>query len=118
LAELTFVDIKLALVLMLGGTSRDRTERRATEEHHLHAIREAVEAEELALVFVGLRKMGNPFDGLAHLRHGVNDNLIEAAANIALPARHGGRQNLFSLKPRPAYPAVRVRQPVQFNTGL
>src|SRR5262249_11639847 len=69
--ELRFVepvvlmDVEVARVLALGLAGRERTQRGAAEERHLHVIREATEAEEPALVLDSIERRV-PFDCLAH----------------------------------------------------
>src|SRR5439155_4470490 len=66
----------------------DRTQRRAAEESHLDVLREAGEAEEPALALDAIEGRV-PFDRLAHAGDGAHDERVEAAADVAVPARHG-----------------------------
>ena len=83
------VDVEVAHVLLLGRAGRDRRERRAAEESHLHVLREAMEAEEPDLVLDAIEGRV-PFDRLAHAGDGARDERVEAAPDVAFPARHGG----------------------------
>src|SRR5436190_15704446 len=96
--ELSFVklvvrmDVEVARVLALGSAGRDRTQRRAAEESHFDVAREAMEAEEpglpLALALDSVQRRV-PFDRLAHAGDGAHDERVEAAPDLAFPARHG-----------------------------
>ncbi len=83
------VDVEVAHVLLLGRAGGDRTQRRAAEESHLDVLREAMEAEEPALALDAIEGRVPPY-GLAHVGHGAHDERVEAASNVAFPARHGG----------------------------
>src|SRR5207245_69543 len=61
--------------------------RRAAEESHLDVVREGMEVEEpaLALDSVEGRVL---FDRLAHAGDGARNERVEAAPDVAFPARH------------------------------
>ena len=82
------VDVEVAHVLVLGLAGGDRTQRRAAEESHLDVVREAMEAEEPALALDSVEGRV-PFDRLAHAGDGAHDERVEAAPDVAFPARHG-----------------------------
>src|SRR5690606_26072735 len=82
------VNVEVARVLVLGRDGRDRTQRRAAEERHLDVPREAMDAEEPALALDAVQRRV-PFDRLAHAGDGAHDERIEAAPDVAFPARHG-----------------------------
>ena len=82
------VDVEVAHVLLLGRAGRNRTQRRAAEERHLDVLREAMEAEEPALALDAIEGRV-PFDRLVHAGDGAHDERVEAAPDVALPARHG-----------------------------
>src|SRR6266852_9061680 len=92
--ELSFVelvvlmDVEVARVLALGLAWGDRTQRRAAEESHLDVLRDAMEAEEPALALDAIEGRV-PFDRLAHAGDGAHDECVEAASDVAFPARHG-----------------------------
>src|SRR3981189_1383525 len=92
--ELSFVelvvlmDVEVARVLALGLAGRDGTQRRAAEESHLDVVREAMDAEEPAVALDSVHRRV-PFDGLAHAGDGAHDERVEAAPDLAFPARHG-----------------------------
>jgi hypothetical protein len=52
------------------------------------AVREAVKAEEPALALDAIEGRV-PFDGLVHAGDGAHDERVEAAPDVAFPARHG-----------------------------
>ena len=61
------------------------TQRRAAEESHLDVLREAMEVEEPALALHAIEGRVPP-----HGRgHGAHDERVEAAPDVAFPARHG-----------------------------
>src|SRR5262249_24882411 len=82
------VDIKVARFIALGVAWWDRAQRRPAEESHLDVLREAMDAEEPALAFDSIQRRV-PFDGFAHTADGVRDERVEAASDVAFPARHG-----------------------------
>src|SRR3977135_2041050 len=86
------MDVEVARVFALRRTGRDRTQRRAAEESHLDVLREAMDAEEpglpLALALDSVERR-IPFDRLAHAGDGAHDERVEAAPDVAFPARHG-----------------------------
>src|SRR5215470_9600705 len=82
------MDVEVARVLALGLARRDRTQRRAAEESHLHIVREAMDAEEPALALDSVKRRV-PFDCLVYAGDGAHDECVEAAPHLALPARHG-----------------------------
>src|SRR5262245_11314399 len=87
LVEIVFMDVDPARVL--ARSSRwNWLERRASEEVHFDVARESMEREEPALALDAI-KGRVPFHRLAHIGHVANDELIEAAPDIAFPARHG-----------------------------
>src|SRR5947208_1538321 len=92
--ELSFVelvvlmDVEVARVLALGFARGDRTQRCAAEESHLDVLREAMNAEEPALALDAIEGRV-PFDRLAHAGDGAHDERVEAASDVAFPARHG-----------------------------
>src|SRR5262249_53838242 len=100
IGELSFVeavvlvDVEVAHFLLLGLAGRDRAQRRAAEESHLDVLREAMEAEEPAL---GLESVEGrvPFDRLVDVGDGAHDERVEAAADVAFPARHGRDGGLY-----------------------
>src|SRR5439155_3098726 len=75
-------------VLVLGLAGGEWTQRRAAEESHLHVLRQAMEAEEPALALDAIEGRVPPY-GLAHVGHGAHDERVEAAPDVAFPARHG-----------------------------
>src|SRR5262249_13469006 len=92
--ELRFVelvvlaDVEVAHVLVLGLAGGHRTQRRAAEERHFDVLREAMIAEEPALALDAIERRV-PLHGLAHAGNGARDERVEAAADVAFPARHG-----------------------------
>src|SRR5438105_3667853 len=82
------MDVEVARVLALGLAGGDRTQRRAAEESHFDVLREAMEAEEPALALDAIEGRV-PFDRLVHAGDGAHDERVEAAPDVALPARHG-----------------------------
>src|SRR5207237_9613460 len=82
------VDVEVAHFLLLGLAGRDRTQRRAAEESHLDVLRHAMEAEEPALALDAIEGRV-PLHALVHVGDGAHDDLVEAATDIAFPARHG-----------------------------
>src|SRR5262245_4101763 len=94
IGKLTFVelvvlvDVKVAYVLVLGLAGRHRTQRCAAEESHFNVLREAVKVEEPALALDAIEGRV-PFDRLAHAGGGAHDERVEAAPDLAFPARHG-----------------------------
>src|SRR4029079_1031902 len=60
----------------------------AAEESHLHVLGEAMKAEEPDLVLDAIEG-GVPFDRLPHAGDGARDERVEAAPDVAFPARHG-----------------------------
>ena len=68
---------------------REGIERGATEEGDLDVPGEAVKAEEPALTFDAIEGRV-PFNGLAQIWNGGCDERVEAAADVAFPAGHGG----------------------------
>src|SRR6476660_5886712 len=83
------MDVEVAHVLLLGLAGWDRAQRRAAEEGYLDVRREAMEAEEPAPALDPVEGRV-PFDRLAHAGDGAPDEGVEAAPDVALPARHGG----------------------------
>jgi len=81
------VDVEAAHVLLLGLDRWDWTQRRAAEESHFDVLRDAMEAEEPALALDAIEWRVPPH-GLAHIGHGAHDERVEAAADVAFPARH------------------------------
>src|SRR5690606_26507288 len=77
-----------------GRDRRDRTQRRAAEERHLDVPREAMDAEEPALALDAVQRRV-PFHRLAHAGEGAHDERIEAAPDVAFPARHGRDVGLY-----------------------
>src|SRR5688572_10896486 len=91
--ELSFVeavlaDIEVAYVLVLGLAEWHRTQRRAAEEGHFDILREAMKAEEPDMVLDSIEGRV-PFDRLAHAGDAADDQRVEAAPDVAFPARHG-----------------------------
>src|ERR1700680_1681789 len=82
------IDVEVARVLALGLAGGDRTQRRAAEESHFDVVREAMDAEEIALALDSVKRRV-PFDCLAHAGDGAHDERVEAAPDVAFPARHG-----------------------------
>src|SRR6266498_4821278 len=82
------VDVDVAHFVVLGLARRNRTQRGAAEESHLHVLREAMEVEEPTLTLDAVERRV-PFDRLAHAGDGAHDERVEAAADVAFPARHG-----------------------------
>src|SRR5262249_47807080 len=83
-----FTDVEVAHFLLLGFARGNRTQRCAAEEHHLDVFREAMEVEEPALALDAI-KWGVPLHGLAHAGDGAPYERVEAASDVAFPARHG-----------------------------
>src|SRR5882672_5018449 len=85
------VDVEVARVLALGLARGDWTQRHAAEESHLDVLREAMDAKEpglpLALALDSVQRRV-PFDRLAHAGDGAHDERVEAAPDVAFPARH------------------------------
>ena len=88
------VDVKIAHFFLLGLAGRDRTQRRAPKESHFDVLRKAMDPEEPALTLDPV-KWRVPFDCLAYARDGAHDERVEAAPDIAFPARHGGDVGLY-----------------------
>src|SRR5438105_11367530 len=92
--ELSFVElvvlmnVDVARVLALGLAGGDGTQRRTAEESHLDVLREAVEAKEPALALDAIEGRV-PFDRFANPGDGAHNERVEAAPDVAFPARHG-----------------------------
>src|SRR5262249_3777454 len=82
------VDVEVAHFLLLGLAGRARTQRRAAEERHLDVLREAMDAEEPALALDAVEGRV-PLHCLVYIGDGARDERVEAAPDIAFPARHG-----------------------------
>src|SRR5882672_2101869 len=82
------MDVEVAGVLALGLAGGDRTQRRAAEESYFDVAREAMDAEEPAQALDAVQRRA-PFDRLAHAGDGAHDERVEAAPDVAFPARHG-----------------------------
>jgi len=82
------VDMEVAGALVLGLDGGEWAQRRAVEESHLDVLREAMEVEEPALALDTIEGRVPPH-GLAHVGHGAHDECVEAAPDVAFPARHG-----------------------------
>src|SRR5262245_20966208 len=78
---IVLVNIEVAHFLLLGLARRDRTERRAEEERHLHILREAMKAEKPALALDSVERRV-PFHRLVHVRNGARDQRVDAAPNV------------------------------------
>src|SRR5688572_15222747 len=74
--RVVLMEVEVAHVLVLRRAGRDRTQRRAAEESHLHVLREAMKAEEPAPVLDAIGRI--PFDRLAHAGDGARDERVEA----------------------------------------
>ena len=68
-----------------GGTGRSDVPRKKAT---LDVLREAMETEEPALALDAIEGRV-PFNSLVHAGDGAHDERIEAAPDVALPARHG-----------------------------
>ena len=84
-----FVDVEVAHFLVLGlapgGTGRsDAPRKKATLMYFVKTW----SAEEPALALDAVERRV-PFHGLAHAGDGAHDERVEAAPDIAFPARHG-----------------------------
>src|SRR5438094_3140259 len=92
--ELSFVelvvlgDVEVAHFLLIGLDRGNRTQRHAAEESHLDVLRNAMEAEEPALALDAIEGRV-PLHGLVYAGDGAHDERVEAAADVAFPARHG-----------------------------
>src|SRR5688572_22918312 len=86
--EVVLVDVEVAHVLVLGFAEWHRTQRRAAEESHFDILREAMKAEEPDMVLDSIEGRV-PFDRLAHAGDAADDQRVEAAPDVAFPARHG-----------------------------
>jgi hypothetical protein len=84
-----FADVEVARVLALAGAGRDGPQRRPAEEGDLHVAREGVDAQEPPPAFDAVERRV-PLHGLAHVGHVPDDERVEPAPDIALPARHRG----------------------------
>src|SRR5262245_56050304 len=82
------VDVEVAHFLLPGLAGGKRTQRRAAEETHLDVLVEAMKAEEPALALDAVEGRV-PLDGLVDVGDGAHDERVEAAADVAFPARHG-----------------------------
>jgi hypothetical protein len=83
------MNVEVARVLVFRLAGRERAQRRAAEERHLHVLVEAVVTEEPALALDAVERRV-PFDRLAHAGDAALDERVEAPAEVALPARHRG----------------------------
>ena len=84
------VEVNPARVLALGrATGRGGMQRSPSEESDLDVFREAMDAEEVALVLDAV-KWRVPPHGLLHAGHFALDERIEALAEGVLPAGHRG----------------------------
>src|SRR5262249_46478337 len=81
------VEVEVAHFFVLGLAGGNRTQRRAAEERHLDVLREAVEGEEPTLALDSVEGRV-PLDRLAHAGDGTPDQRVEAAPEVAFPARH------------------------------
>src|SRR5262245_48603493 len=86
--RVVLADVEVAHVLLLGLAGRERMQRRAAEESHLHVLRKAMNAEEPALALDAVQRRV-PFDRLVHAGDGALDERVEAAPDVAFPAGHG-----------------------------
>src|SRR5262245_21835803 len=86
--ELALADVEVTDFLVFGLAGRDRMQRRAAEECHFDVLSEAMKAEEPDAVLDAVERRV-PFDRLAHAGDGAHDERIEAAPDLAFPARHG-----------------------------
>src|SRR5690606_22410432 len=82
------VNVEVARILALRSDRWHRLQPCAAKERNLYIFLEAMIAEEPALSLHAVKRRV-PFDRLLHLRHRAHDQGIEAAACLALPARHG-----------------------------
>src|SRR5215813_3752493 len=85
---IVLVDIEIARLLLFGLAGRHGPQRRAAEKSHLDVFRKDMDAEKPAL-FPDAVKRRIPFDRLAHAGDSARDERIEAASDLAFPARHG-----------------------------
>lgn len=83
------MDVEVADFLLLGLAGGEGAEGGAAEEGDFDVLGEAVDAEEPGLAVEAVEG-GVPFDGLADVGEGAGDDGVEAAADVALPAGHGG----------------------------
>src|ERR1700687_4270075 len=81
------MDVEVAHFLLFGLAGGYRTQRRAAEESQRDVLREAMDAEEPALALDSVQRRV-PFDRPAHAGDGAHDERIEAAPDVAFPARH------------------------------
>src|SRR5690606_33297746 len=77
-------DVEVAHFRMLGRAGRHGTERGATEEGHLHVVREAMVAEEPALPLAAVEGRV-PLHRLLNARNAAFDERVEAAPDVPLP---------------------------------
>ena len=95
-----FVDVEVARVLVLGlagGTGRrDVPRKKVTFTYSVKQWK----AEEPALALDAVERRV-PFDRLAHAGDGAHDERVEAAPDVALPARHGRDVGLHGASPSP-----------------
>ncbi|KQZ87113.1 hypothetical protein ASD64_06620 [Mesorhizobium sp. Root157] len=87
--RVVLADVEVAHVLLLRCSGRDGFERHAAKEGDFYVFFKAMKAEEPAL-FTGAIEGRVPFYRLAHVRDGAGDEGVEAAADVAFPAWHGG----------------------------
>src|SRR5690554_1042365 len=88
LIKLAFVDIEVTHLRMFGRAGWERLQRRAVEESDFDILREAMNAEEPEVVLYPIEGRV-PLHCLAHAGHEAFDQRIDAAPDLAFPARHG-----------------------------
>src|SRR4030095_9540981 len=86
--RVVLADVDVAHFLVLGRARRNRTQRGAAEERHLHILREGVKAEEPALTFDSVEGRV-PFDRLTHAGDVRNNERVKSAPDVAFPTRYG-----------------------------
>src|SRR5262249_53890009 len=84
----------VANFLLLGLDRRQRAQRCAAEERHLDVLRDAVEAEEPALALDAVERRV-PLDRFEQVGDRAHDDVVEAAPDVAFPARHGRDVGLY-----------------------
>ena len=95
--EFAFMDVTVANARLLGLAFRQRLQRRAVEERHLHEPRVDVKAQEPRILDLSVKRR-IPFHRLLHARDGLGDDRIKPHANIASPT--GGHSCDVSLHRR------------------
>jgi hypothetical protein len=85
---IVLMDVEVAHLLVSGLAGRDRKQRRAAKESHLHVFRKTMEVEEPTLALDALE--GRVLlHRLVDARDRAHNEGVEMPPDVAFPARHG-----------------------------